>query len=56
VKRRLKEDHINIFKYLKGGYKEDGDRLFSVAGGPEVMGTNGKMGGPLRTLRSTFLL
>lgn len=30
-KKRLKEDLINVFKYLKGRFKENGVRLFSGA-------------------------
>jgi len=30
-KRRLREELIAAFWYLKGGYKKDGDRLFSRA-------------------------
>jgi len=28
-KRRLREDLVTVFQYLKGGYKEDGDSLFT---------------------------
>lgn len=28
-KKRLRGDLITVFKYMKCGYKEDGDRLFS---------------------------
>ncbi|PKU49449.1 hypothetical protein llap_314 [Limosa lapponica baueri] len=28
-RRRLREDIITMFQYLKGGYKEDGDSLFT---------------------------
>ena len=28
-KRRLRGDHITMFQYLKGGYREDGDHLFT---------------------------
>lgn len=32
-KGRLKGDPITVFKYMKGGYKDNGDKLFSVASG-----------------------
>lgn len=30
---KTKEDLLTVFKFLKGGYKEDKDRFFSVAAG-----------------------
>lgn len=41
-KRRLREDVINTFENIKGEFKEDGTRLFSVitSGRTRGMGTN----------------
>ena len=39
-KRRLRGDLITMFQYLKGGYKEDGDSLFTRSH-LEKMGGNG---------------
>lgn len=29
-KRRLRGKPLLVFKYMKGGYREDGDQLFSI--------------------------
>ena len=30
-KRRLRGKPLLVFKYMKGGYREDGDQLFSIS-------------------------
>lgn len=39
-KRRLREDVINVYKYLKEEGKEDGPKLLPTVSGPESMGTH----------------
>jgi len=39
-KRRLRVDHITMFQYLKGSYKEGGDSLFTSSHMEELR-TNG---------------
>ena len=42
-KRRLRGDLITMFQYLKGGYKEDGDSLFTRSHMEKMRGNGYKL-------------
>ena len=43
-KRRLREDPIVAFQYLKGAYKQEGEQLFTRVGSDRTRGDGFKLG------------